>query len=163
MTLVHFYRHLQSVTLIMQEELNATTGFTDWYANRRSEMESHPMMKVLNYAHVETTHRQSVRPPAHVRVNICGAQPAATGHLSSIRIIRTNGTIEDLGPPPEPPQRPQVEPAPPKEATTDWRWNFRVAPENDVVTVRAEHVVKLEALVTECESRSTPHPGKEPS
>ena len=39
------------------------------------------------------------------------------------------------------------------EVKTEWRWYFDELPEKDVVTICKEHILKLENLVIECESR----------
>jgi len=47
-------------------------------------------------------------------------------------------------PPPEPTKT---------EVTTEWRRYFDELPEKDVVTICKEHILKLENLMIECESR----------
>ena len=140
-----FLAAARSVTSFMQTEFGKVSGFKEWYAKKRTEMQSDETMKLLNNKRVMTIHQQPVSPLAQVSVNICERVPISDS--LSIVVTRADRTVERRESEPTPP------PAPVKtEVTTEWQWYFEELLEKDVVTVCKEHVVKLEALVEECES-----------
>jgi hypothetical protein len=101
-------------------------------------------------------HERSVRPRAHVDVEITErvtVRPSWEGV-----VIRADGTRERVEvKEPEPHSAPEPTDT---EPTVEWRWYFEDLPpvidEKDVITLSEEHVGRLEAFVSECESRFAP-------
>jgi len=141
-----FLAAARSVTLIMQKEFDKAPNFDKWYSEKQAKMQRDETMRLLNEKRVMTIHQQPVRPRAHVNVGI--SEQLVIGESISIVITHANGTIERRESEPTPPPRPAE-----TEVTTEWRWYFDELPERDVVTLCQEQIVKLETLVTECESR----------
>ncbi|MEA3475100.1 MAG: hypothetical protein U9R23_01440 [Candidatus Cloacimonadota bacterium] len=141
-----FLAAARSVTLIMQKEFDKISGFKEWYAEKQSKMRNDETMRLLNDKRVMTIHQEPVRPRAHINVGI--SEHVTISDSISIVITRADGTVERRESEPTPP------PAPAKtEATTEWLWYFDELPKKDVVTLCEEHVVKLETLLADCESR----------
>lgn len=143
-----FLAAARSVTLIMQKEFDKAPGFKKWYSEKQAKMQSDEVMKLLNDKRVMTIHQQPVRPHAHVNVGI--SEHVVISESISIVITHANGTIERRESKPTPPPPPAE-----TEATTEWRWYFDELPGKDIITLCQEQIVKLETLVTECESRFT--------
>jgi len=143
-----FLAAARSATLIMQREFDKVSGFKEWYAEKQAKMQSDKAMKLLNDKRVMTIHQQLVRPRAHV--NVCISEHVTVSESISIVVTRADGTVERRESESMPPSAPAR-----TEVTTEWRWYFDELPEKDVVTVCEEHIVKLETLVAECESRFT--------
>lgn len=141
-----FLAAARSVTLIMQREFDEVFGFKEWYAEKQSQMRNDETMGLLNNKRVMTIHQQPVRPRAHVNVSV--REHVTVSDSISIVLTHADGTIE----------RRESESAPPPtsangEVITEWRWYFDELPEMNVVIVCEEHIVKLQTLVAECESR----------
>jgi hypothetical protein len=132
----------------MQKEFDKPPGFEKWYSEKQAKMQSDEIMKLLNEKRVMTIHQQPVRPRAHVNVRV--SEHVVVSESISIVITHANGTIERRESEPTPPRRPAE-----TEATMEWRWYFDELPWKDIVTLCQEQIVKLETLVTECESRFT--------
>jgi hypothetical protein len=98
-----------------------------------------------------TIHERSVQPRAHVRVEV--TEWVNTKSSVEAVVIRADGTREkivgnDSKPAPEPTDA---------QSRIEWRWYFEDLPPvveaQDVVTLSEEHLDRLKALVSECESR----------
>jgi len=133
----------------MQSEFDKVSGFKDWYAEKQAEMQSDEAMRFFNKKRVATIHQKTIKPLAHVKVNI--AVNLTITPSISIVIIRNDGTVEkrEL----EPTSQPAA--AIDNNVETEWRWYFNDLPDKDVVTLCKEYFAKLENLVTECESNFT--------
>lgn len=141
-----FLAAARSVTLIMQKEFDKAPGFEKWYSEKQAKMKSDEVMSLLNKKRVMTIHQQPVRPRAHVNVGI--SEQLVIGESVSIVVTHADGTIERSESEPTPPSRPAE-----TKVTTEWRWYFEELPERDAITLCQEQIVKLETLVTECESQ----------
>jgi hypothetical protein len=142
-----FLSAARSVTFVMQNEFDKVPGFKEWYTEKQAKMQSDES-KLLNDKRVMTIHIQLVQPHAHVMVTV--EERISISDSVSVTIIRADSTIERGESEPMPP------PAPTKtNTTTEWKWYFDELPNKDVVTVCEEHIVKLETLVAEYESRFT--------
>ena len=148
-----FLSAARSVTFYMQKELKHTPDFEEWYAAEQEVMRRDPLMPFFLEARNVSLKQQHVPTRAQVDVTMTAT---ATGRASvEMVIIRADGTRErvetDDPEPPSAPERTDTEP------TVEWQWYFNDLPpdvdEKDVVTLSEEHVGKLEALVSECESR----------
>jgi hypothetical protein len=100
-----------------------------------------------------TIHTRSVHPRAQVGVEVT-AQAKGVASMSWV-VIRTDGTKERGKAEPGPPAAPEPTNTEPR---VEWRWYFEDLPPGvvdaqDVVTLSEEHVGRLEAFVSECESR----------
>lgn len=136
----------RSVTLFMQKEFSKVCGFQDWYAQKRTEMRNDEVMKVLDRKRTLTIHQEPVRPHSHVRVTVQEHIHISTRF--SLVAIHANGSVERRESEPTPPPTPSE-----GKVMMQWRWYFDELPEKDIVALCQEHIVKLENLVADCESR----------
>jgi hypothetical protein len=100
-----------------------------------------------------TIHDHSVRPRAHVDLEM-NAQSIAIPSIDLV-VTRADGTKERIEA--DEPKPHAVREHTDTGPTVGWRWYFEDLPpvvdEKDVVTLSEEHVGRLEAFVSECESR----------
>jgi len=100
-----------------------------------------------------TIHDRNVQPRAHVGVEVTVRVPVIAS-MEAV-VIRADGTRERIEA--NEPEPPAIQEPTETEPTVEWRWYFKDLPpvvdEKDVVTLSQEHVVRLEAFVSECESR----------
>jgi len=100
-----------------------------------------------------TIHERSVQPRAHVGVDAT-ARVTARASMEAV-VIRADGTRERIEA--NEPEPPAVHEPTENEPSVEWRWYFKDLPpvvdEKDVVTLSEEHVVRVEAFLSECESR----------
>jgi len=143
-----FLAAARSVTFFMQKEFARVSGFKEWYSKKQAEMQSNNAMRFLNKKREMTIHQQPVRP--YAQVNTSNRDHVRVSESISILITHANGAIERRESEPTPTPVPAE-----NEVTTKGLWYFDELPEKDVVTLSKEYIVKLETLVTECESRFT--------
>jgi hypothetical protein len=133
----------------MQNEFSPVAGFNDWYSQKRKEMEGDDLMKLLKDKRNITIKQEPVRPRALVKISMNEPAVGIDDHISLV-IKRANGAVEKSeSTPAQPPPQPKTE----TQTTIEWLWYFVELPDKDVVSVCAECVMKLDSLVTECESR----------
>jgi len=144
-----FLSAARSVTFVMQSEFRRVSGFNDWYSQKQVETEGDDLMKFLKDKRNITVKQEPVRPRALVSVTNNEPPIIINDHMSFV-IKRASGTVERSE---SIPPRPQPQPKAQAQTTVEWLWYFVELPDKDVVSVCAEHVTKLESLVTECESR----------
>jgi hypothetical protein len=148
-----FLSAARSVTFYMQKEFKHTPGFEEWYAAEQEVMRRDPLVPFFVEARNVSLKQQHVPTRAHVGVEHTArvtVRPSWEGV-----VIRADGTkerVETNEPgPPSAPEQTDTEP------TVEWRWYFKDLPpgvdEKDVVALSEAHVGRLEALVSECESR----------
>ena len=140
-----FLSAARSVTFFMQKEYKDISGFTDWYTDKQSDMKDDREMNILNEKRTQTIHRKSIDPRAYVDLRI--SEHIHASESISIDIIYPDGSTEKKVSKPEPRPKPAK-----TEVKKEWRWYFEDMPDKDIINVCKEHMVKLENLVTECES-----------
>jgi len=132
----------RSVTLIMQKEFSKLPCFQEWYKKKQFD----ETMKLLNDKRVKTIHHEPVRPQAHVAISVMDY--IGFSDSVSIKITHANGTVERSESKPTLPPTPTTK----TETKVEWLWYFDELPNNDIITVCEEHIIKLETIVSECES-----------
>jgi hypothetical protein len=144
-TLSAFLSAARSVTLMMQKEYNAVTGFGEWYTKQQLRMNNDNDMKLFNEKRVMAIHKKSVQPHSVVDVTMNAEIP----FTESIVAISTqpDGTIGTR-------QKITASPAPPtkESAKAEWKWYFEERNDKDVITLSKEHTSKLNSIVEECEA-----------
>jgi len=141
-----FLTAARSVTWFMQNEFGKKRGFKVWYAKKQTEMKNDEIMRFLNEKRVKTIHRKPIDP----RVNVKVSMHDRIGLSSSVSIIvtRPDGTIMSRQ------SKPAKKPTPAKtENAVEWGMYFDEMPKKDIVTVCKEHIVKLDTLAVDCESK----------
>jgi len=152
-----FLSAARSVTWIMQKEFGKLPRFTEWYKKIQIEMRRDGDMKFLKNKRNFTIKEKP--PPLREQVDVTIRVPTVNitlmAYPPTVIVTRTDGTIERVEP-----ERP-LSPMPTKidmipsegKTTTEWRWYFDDLPDKDIVTFCEEQLLKLKALVAECESQ----------
>lgn len=139
--LTAFLAAIRSITQIMQKEFSEKTGFTDWYAQKQSEMENNPTLKYLHRQRNISHHERPVLPyPISITgqsANSAGMSVVLTGTGSSIDLSSGLVTL------------PIMQPA----ANVKYYFDDIPRNEKDVVTICQEAVNALEIIVVDCEAK----------
>ena len=131
----------RSVTQIMQKEFSGKSDFSDWYAQKQSEMENNPILKYLHRQRAITFHEHPV-----LSYPIRGTDQISD--CMGTRVVLT-GTGSNLDFPTDFVTLPMMQTATPA------LYNFHDIPnkDKDVITICQEAVNALETIVIECEAK----------
>lgn len=140
-TLTAFLAASRSITQIMQKEFSEKSGFSDWYAQKQSEMENNSILKYLHRQRALTYHERPVLPyPISVTGQIpdgAGISIVLTGTGSSLDLSSGFVTL------------PMIQPA----TSVKYYFDDISSKEKDVITICQEAVNALEIIVVDCEAK----------
>ncbi|MEO0124004.1 MAG: hypothetical protein ABIL69_08400 [candidate division WOR-3 bacterium] len=137
----------RSVTFVMQTEFSSVPEFKEWYDEKQKELNSDPLMKLMNDKRRVTIHQKPIQPRSKIDVFL-KSTITITDHLVEI-LHHKNGTYERFE------SNEKTPPIPKKEKTAEVRyhWYFEDIADEDILTLSQTYIAKLELLVNECESR----------
>lgn len=144
--LTAFLSAARSVTQIMQREFGHVPGFTGWYAQKKTEMNNHSVMK---YLHEQRNLSYHVR-PVHARADASLTLFDRVTVTDTVKVVLTGtgGEVKmDRSD-----SKPQV--APSATAAVEMAYYFEDFPARDVISICEEDLSELEKLVNDCEGRS---------
>lgn len=140
-TLTAFLAASRSITQIMQKEFSEKSGFSDWYAQKQSEMENNSILKYLHRQRALTYHERPVLP---YPISVTGQIPDGAG----VNIVLTGtGSSLDLSS--------GFVTLPMIQSDTNVKYYFDdiSSKEKDVITICQEAVNALEIIVVDCEAQ----------